>query len=148
MNKSLLKRIASVATELDMKGFTKEAKTVDLMLLKLAQEEYENVYQGYFDNKDFGKEEIGMGDAEVKPQENTLSDNSKSDKFKVYQAIDLTLYPYEYQIVLLSARNEDEAYKIIKTYSADGEWEIKEIPMMAPQNAGPGVLWDNYEDAH
>lgn len=133
MNKSLLKRIASVATELDMKGFTKEAKTVDLMLLKLAQE---------------GMEGIGMGDAEVKPQESTLSDNSESNKFKVYQAIDLTFYPYEYQIVLLSARNEDEAYKIIKTYSADREWGIKELPMMAPQNAGPGVLWDNYEDAH
>ena len=125
MNKSLLKRIASVATELDMKGFTKEAKTVDLMLLKLAQE---------------GMEGIGMGDAEVNPQENTLSDNSESDKFKVYQAIDSTAYPYDYQIVLLSARNEDEAYQIIKTYSADGEWGIKELRMMAPQNAGPGVL--------
>lgn len=133
MNKSLLKRIASVATELDMKGFTKEAKTVDLMLLKLAQE---------------GMEGIGMGDVEVKPQENTLSDNSKSDKFKVYQAIDLTLYPYEYQIVLLSARNEDEANQIIKTYADDREWGIKELRMMAPQDAGPGVLWDNYEDAH
>jgi len=38
MNKhNLLKRIASVATELDVKGFTKEAKSLDLILLKLAQ---------------------------------------------------------------------------------------------------------------
>ena len=38
MNKhNLLKRIASVATELDVKGFTKEAKNMDLILLKLAQ---------------------------------------------------------------------------------------------------------------
>lgn len=38
MNKhNLLKRIASVATELDQSGFTKEAKSLDLILLKLAQ---------------------------------------------------------------------------------------------------------------
>ncbi len=38
MNKhNLLKRIASVATELDQSGFTKEAKNMDLILLKLAQ---------------------------------------------------------------------------------------------------------------
>ena len=37
MNKNLLKQIASVATELDVKGFTKEAKSLDLILLKLAQ---------------------------------------------------------------------------------------------------------------
>jgi hypothetical protein len=38
MNKhNLLKRIASVATELDYVGLTKEAKTMDLILLKLAQ---------------------------------------------------------------------------------------------------------------
>ncbi len=140
MNKSLLKRIASVATELDMKGFTKEAKTVDLMLLKLAQE---------------GMEGIGMGDAEVNPQENTLSDNSESDKFKVYQAIDSTAYPYDYQIVLLSARNEDEAHEVMNKYSDeflsendDSRWEIKEMRMPAPQNVGPMVLWSNYEDMY
>jgi hypothetical protein len=38
---NLLKRIASVATELDMKGFTKEAKHLDAMLLKLASENME-----------------------------------------------------------------------------------------------------------
>ena len=37
MNKNLLKRIAAVATELDQSGFTKEAKSLDLILLKLAQ---------------------------------------------------------------------------------------------------------------
>ena len=42
MNKhNLLKKIASVATELDMKGFTKEAKHLDVMLLKLASENME-----------------------------------------------------------------------------------------------------------
>ena len=41
MNKNLLKRIASVATELDQFGFTREAKSLDLILLKLAQEEME-----------------------------------------------------------------------------------------------------------
>ena len=40
MNKhNLLKRIASVATELDMKGFTKEAKHLDSMLLRLAMDD-------------------------------------------------------------------------------------------------------------
>ena len=42
MNKNLLKRIASVATELDQFGFTKEAKSLDLILLKLAQEEMDD----------------------------------------------------------------------------------------------------------
>ena len=38
MNKhNLMRKIASVATELDYVGLTKEAKTMDLMLLKLAQ---------------------------------------------------------------------------------------------------------------
>ena len=36
-----MKKIASVATELDVNGFPKEAKKMDLMLLKLAQEEME-----------------------------------------------------------------------------------------------------------
>jgi hypothetical protein len=44
MNKhNLLKRIASVATELDMKGFTKEAMTMDKVLIRVADinpEEY------------------------------------------------------------------------------------------------------------
>ena len=40
MNKhNLLKRIASVATDLDMKGFTKEAKHLDSMLLRLAMDD-------------------------------------------------------------------------------------------------------------
>jgi len=40
MNKhNLMRKIASVATELDVNGFPKEAKKMDLMLLKLAQEE-------------------------------------------------------------------------------------------------------------
>ena len=41
MNKTLLKRIASVATELDYAGFTKEAKYMDSVLLKLSQEQPE-----------------------------------------------------------------------------------------------------------
>ena len=108
------------------------------MLLKLAQE---------------GMEGIGMGDAEVKPQEKTLSDNSESNKFKVYQAIDLAQYPYDHQIVLLSARNEDEAHQIIETYTDEflgeyipREWGIKETRKKAPQDAGPGVLWSNFDD--
>ena len=129
MNKNLLKRIASVATELDMKGFTKEAKTVDLMLLKLAQE---------------GMEGIGMGDAEVKPQEKTLSDNSESGKFKVYQAVDLSDWPHETEIVLISARNEDEVNAILKKYGKHQEWgKITELPMMIPQSTGPRVLWSH-----
>jgi len=63
MNKhNLMKKIASVATELDVNGFPKEAKKMDLMLLKLAQEEMEDIYKGYFgkdiemqDNKDIRK---------------------------------------------------------------------------------------------
>jgi len=57
-----MKKIASVATELDVNGFPKEAKKMDLMLLKLAQEEMEDIYKGYFgkdiemqDNKDIRK---------------------------------------------------------------------------------------------
>ena len=62
MNKhNLLKRIASVATELDQSGFTKEAKNMDLILLKLAQEEMEDANQGNLDNED-----NGMGDAKKK----------------------------------------------------------------------------------
>ena len=35
--KNLLKKISSVATELDVKGFTKEAKTMDNVLIRVAQ---------------------------------------------------------------------------------------------------------------
>ena len=52
MNKNLLKRIASVATELDQSGFTREAKNMDLILLKLAQEEMEG-----FEMDDSGDDE-------------------------------------------------------------------------------------------
>ncbi len=50
MNKfSILKKIASVATELDTQGFIKEAKSLDLILIKLAQsntnEDYEDEYE-------------------------------------------------------------------------------------------------------
>lgn len=52
--KNLLKRIASVATELDYAGFTKEAKQMDSILLKLANEnsnekEFKNHYKSLFD---------------------------------------------------------------------------------------------------
>lgn len=39
-NHSLLTKIASVANELDYAGFTKEAKALDNMMLKLAEERY------------------------------------------------------------------------------------------------------------
>ena len=52
MDKNMLKRIASVATELDKSGFTKEAKSLDLILLKLAQVEMD----------DNGMDDIGMDD--------------------------------------------------------------------------------------
>ncbi len=40
MNKNLLKRIASVATELDQFGFTREAKSLDAIFMKLANESF------------------------------------------------------------------------------------------------------------
>jgi hypothetical protein len=53
--KNLLKRIASVATELDYAGLTKEAKALDNIMLKLANENsnekkrFEEHYKGLFD---------------------------------------------------------------------------------------------------
>ncbi len=59
MNKhNLLKRLASVATELDQSGFIREAKNMDLILLKLAQEEMEDANQGNLDNEDNGMEDV------------------------------------------------------------------------------------------
>lgn len=37
MNKKLIADLASIATELDVKGFTKEAKTMDNVLIRVAQ---------------------------------------------------------------------------------------------------------------
>ena len=74
MNKNLLKRIASVATELDQFGFTKEAKSLDLILLKLAQEEMEGFGpekdkepENYFDEDEIDDDvffEAYMGESE------------------------------------------------------------------------------------
>jgi len=52
--KNLLIKIASIATELDYTGFTKEAKQMDLILLKLANEnsnekEFKKHYKSLFD---------------------------------------------------------------------------------------------------
>ena len=70
MNKNLLKRIASVATELDQFGFTREAKSLDLILLKLAQEEMEGFEmddsgpekdekpENYFDEDEFDEADM------------------------------------------------------------------------------------------
>ena len=74
MNKNLLKRIASVATELDQFGFTREAKSLDLILLKLAQEEMEGFGpekdkepENYFDEDEIDDDvffEAYMGESE------------------------------------------------------------------------------------
>lgn len=79
MNKNLLKRIASVATELDQSGFTREAKSLDLILLKLAQEEMEGFKmddsgpekdkepENYFDEDEFDEADMFpfMGDFDL-----------------------------------------------------------------------------------
>jgi len=63
MNKhNLMRKIASVATELDYVGFTKEAKKMDLMLLKLAQEEMQDIHQGYFNQNNVEKKDIEKKD--------------------------------------------------------------------------------------
>lgn len=159
MNKNLLKRIASVATELDQFGFTREAKSLDLILLKFAQEEYENVYQGYFDNKDFGKKEKGDKEKEVPIEVDdeilealgiSMDEYNKERKprikryFNIYQAEHLL----DNQTLLLSARDRDEAKRIVEQYTGSGvKWFFKQLRMMAPQVAAPGVLFDSYDDA-
>jgi len=79
MNKNLLKRIASVATELDQFGFTREAKALDLILLKLAQEKMEGFKmddsgpekdkepENYFDEDEFDEADMFpfMGDFDL-----------------------------------------------------------------------------------
>jgi hypothetical protein len=53
MNKKLIADLASIATELDVKGFTKEAKTTDNVLIKVAQ-----MYDKNMPDEDWDKIEI------------------------------------------------------------------------------------------
>jgi len=127
MNKTLLKRIASVATELDYAGFTKEAKYMDSVLLKLSQAEMEN---------------LGMGDLEAEPGKNTPSRN---ENFKVYKSFDEVLFPYDYEILLISARSEEEAVSIIEDKEkeqSDRYSYPEEMPMASLTNK-PGIIWSN-----
>lgn len=52
MNKKLIADLASIATELDVKGFTKEAKTMDNVLIKVAQMSNEGMSDQGMDEED------------------------------------------------------------------------------------------------
>jgi hypothetical protein len=52
MNKKLIADLASIATELDVKGFTKEAKTMDNVLIKVAQMSNEGMSDQDMDEED------------------------------------------------------------------------------------------------
>jgi len=140
MNKTLLKRIASVATELDYAGFTKEAKYMDSVLLKLSHAEMENLGMGDLEAEP-GRN-LGMGDFKAEPGKNMPTHD---EKFKVYKSFDEDHYPHDYEILLISARSEEEAVRIIDDYK---NWEAKyfsypeEMPMASLTNK-PGVIWSN-----
>ena len=86
MNKhNLMRRVASVATELDVKGFTKEAKELDSILLKLANSamEFDDEYdRGVRDVIRFYRE-MGEDEKKIKTLISTLSNTDFRSIMKV-----------------------------------------------------------------
>ena len=80
-----MRRVASVATELDVKGFTKEAKHLDSILLKLANSamEFDDEYErGVRDVIRFYRE-MGEDEEKIKTLISTLSNTDFRSIMKV-----------------------------------------------------------------
>lgn len=118
--KNLLKRIASVATELDYAGLTKEAKQMDLILVKLA---------GMPDKPEFAYSRGIQNDEEIQRMSNP-------EKVKLYIAIQRHIDKLNYLIRQSKSSYENGPYTMQERARIEAyEEKIKEYTLIAPGNA-------------
>jgi len=118
--KNLLSKIASVATELDYAGLTKEAKQIDLILVKLA---------GMPDKPEFAYSRGIQNDEEIQRMSNP-------EKVRLYIAIQRHIDKLNYLIRQSKSSYENSSYTMqLKAQIEAYEEKIKEYTLIAPGNA-------------
>ena len=117
--KNLLSKIASVATELDYGGLTKEAKQIDLILVKLA---------GMSDKPEFAYSRGIQNDEEIQRMSNP-------EKVRLYIAIQRHIDKLNYLIRQSKSSYENGSYAMqLRAQIKEYEEKIEEYTPIAPGN--------------